>query len=70
VALVALPAAIAGRVILQAAHALGAGVTRADVEAVLDLAGGRPGRERSLSGGLRAARGRSYVHLARPSPER
>jgi tRNA(Ile)-lysidine synthase len=70
VALAALPPAIAGRVILRAGFALSAALTHADVEAVLDLAAGRPGQERSLSGGLRAERGRSYVHLARPSPER
>jgi len=69
-ALAALPLAISGRVILRAAFSLGSALTHADVEAVLDLAAGRPGRERSLSGGLRAERGRSYVHLARPSPER
>jgi tRNA(Ile)-lysidine synthase len=69
-ALAALPLAISGRVILRAAFSLGSGLTHADVEAVLDLAAGRPGRRRSLSGGLRAERGRSYVHLARPSPER
>jgi hypothetical protein len=57
-------------VILRAAFSLGSPLTHADVEAVLDLAAGRPGRRRSLSGGLRAERGRSYVHLARPSPER
>jgi tRNA(Ile)-lysidine synthase len=69
-ALAALPPAIAGRVILRAGFSLSAALTQADVAAVLDLAAGRPGRERSLSGGLRAERGRSYVHLARPSPER
>ena len=66
----ALPAAISGRVILRAAFILGATVSRADVLGVLDLAAGRPGRERSLSGGLQARRGSAYVHLARTSPER
>lgn len=69
-ALPGLPASIAGRVILRAAFDLGASVTRADVLAVLDLAGGRPGRQRSLSMGLRARRDRAYVHLARTSSER
>jgi tRNA(Ile)-lysidine synthase len=69
-ALAALPTAIAGRVVLRAAFTLRTALTHTDVEAVLDLAAGRPGRVRSLSGGLRAERGRSYVHLARPSPER
>ncbi len=65
-----LPASIAARVILRAAFDLGASATRADVLAVLDLASGRPGRQRSLSMGLRARRGRAYVHLARTSSER
>ena len=68
--LAARPPAVAGRVVLRAAHTLGATVTRADVEAVVDLAGGRSGRERSLSAGLRARRHGAYVQLARPSPER
>jgi tRNA(Ile)-lysidine synthase len=68
--LVALPASIAGRVILRAAFDLGASGSRADVLAVMDLAAGRPGRRRSLSMGLRARRGRAYVHLARTSSGR
>ena len=68
--LAAAPPAIAGRVVLRAAYTIGASVTRADVEAVVDLAGGRPGRERSLSAGLRARRRGAYVYLARPSSER
>jgi tRNA(Ile)-lysidine synthase len=68
--LVAAPPAIAGRVVLRAAYAMGASSSRADVEAVVDLAAGRPGRARSLSGGLQARRRGAYVHLARPSPER
>ena len=62
--------AIRGRVVLRAGFAIGAALTRSDVEAVVDLAGGRPGRERSLSTGLRARRRGAYVRLARPSPER
>lgn len=69
-ALTALPPAIAARVVLRAAHTIGVVATRADVEAVVDLAAGRPGRERSLSAGLRARRLGAYVRLARPSPER
>ena len=34
-------------------------------DAVLDLAAGRPGRERHLSGGLRAARAREFVRVTR-----
>jgi tRNA(Ile)-lysidine synthase len=70
VALAAEPPAIAARVVQRAAHAIGASVTRADVDAVLDLAAGRPGRDRSLSAGLRARRRGAYVHLARPFSER
>jgi tRNA(Ile)-lysidine synthase len=69
-ALADLPVSIAGRVILRATFDLGVSGSRADVLAVLDLAAGRPGRERSLSMGLRARRGRAYVHLARTSSER
>jgi tRNA(Ile)-lysidine synthase len=69
-ALASAPPAIAGRVVLRAAHTLGAVPTRADVEAVVDLAAGRPGRSRSLSAGLRARRAGAYVRLARPSSER
>ena len=64
------PPAVAARVVLRAAHALGATLTRADVEAAVDLAVGRPGRERRLSAGLRARRRGAYVEFARPSPER
>lgn len=42
--------------------------TRADVDAVLDLAGGRPGRRRDLSHGLKARRERVYVRVTRASP--
>ena len=38
------------------------------VDAVLDLARGRPGRKRDLSGGLKAWRDREYVHVSRASP--
>jgi tRNA(Ile)-lysidine synthase len=48
---------------------LGHRVTTADIEAVLDLADGRPGRERDLSGGLKAVREREYVRVSRASPE-
>jgi tRNA(Ile)-lysidine synthase len=69
-ALTATPPAIAARVVLRAAHTVGVSATRADVDAVVDLATGRPGRERSLSAGLRAWRRGAYVRLARASPER
>jgi tRNA(Ile)-lysidine synthase len=40
----------------------------ATIEGVLDLAAGRPGRRRDLSGGLMAARDRVYVRVSRASP--
>ena len=41
--------------------------TRDSVEAVLDLAHGRPGRRRDLPGGRAARRDRVYVHVASPA---
>lgn len=70
VRLLALPRAIAGRVASHAVFASGAVCTQADVRAILELAGGRSGRSRDLSTGLKARRGREYVHLSRPSPKR
>jgi tRNA(Ile)-lysidine synthase len=43
--------------------------TREAVEAVLDLAEGRPGRRRDLPAGLKARRDREYVSVSRTSPE-
>jgi tRNA(Ile)-lysidine synthase len=43
--------------------------SKAAVDAVLDLAKGRPGRSRDLADGLKAWRDRRYVHVARPSPD-
>ncbi len=64
-----LPRAIAGRVIRQAIL-LTSGLpgTKEDVDAILDLAGGRPGRRRDLSNGLKATRGKEYVSISRASP--
>lgn len=39
------------------------------IEAVLDLAAGRPGRRRDLPNGMKAWRDKQYVHIARSSPE-
>jgi len=39
------------------------------IEAVLDLAAGRPGRRRDLPGGRKGWREKEYVHVVRPSPE-
>jgi tRNA(Ile)-lysidine synthase len=66
--LLGLPRAIAARAVAQAGLMCGVVCSRADIEAVLDLASGRPGRRRDLSEGLKAARDRRYVHLVRPSP--
>ncbi|MEX0755393.1 MAG: tRNA lysidine(34) synthetase TilS [Actinomycetota bacterium] len=44
-------------------------VTNEDLESVLDLAAGRPGRSRDLSGGLLARRVGSYIVLVRTSPQ-
>jgi len=43
--------------------------TKEAVEAVLDLAAGRPGRRRDLPAGLKARREREYVSVSRTSPE-
>jgi tRNA(Ile)-lysidine synthase len=59
-----LPRALSARVAAQAVYACGAVCSRADVEAVLDLAAGRPGRRRDLSDGVTARRGRTNVHLS------
>jgi tRNA(Ile)-lysidine synthase len=68
IGLLGLPRAIAGRVVANAVYACGVPCARSDVLAVLDLAAGRPGRRRDLSSGLKARRGREYVHVSRPSP--
>ena len=46
---------------------MGHRITEADVEAVIDLARGRPGRRRDLSGGLKAVREKGYVRVSRAS---
>ncbi len=60
---------VAARVIRRAIYLLDVLPTAESIDAVLDLAAGRPGRRRDLVGGAKADRGRVYVHLARPSPE-
>ncbi|HEY7667227.1 MAG TPA: tRNA lysidine(34) synthetase TilS [Actinomycetota bacterium] len=65
-----LPPVIASRLVALALARCDVDATREDVVAILDLAGGRPGRRRDLSAGSTARRGRGYVHLSpRPSPE-
>lgn len=67
--LTSLPRPVSARV--ARASLLRAGVVPAadHVEALLDLATGRPGRRRDLPGGLLAVREREYVRVSRPSPE-
>ena len=48
---------------------MGHRLAETDVEAVIDLARGRPGRRRDLSGGLKAIREKEYVRVSRSSPE-
>ncbi|HET9725213.1 MAG TPA: tRNA lysidine(34) synthetase TilS [Actinomycetota bacterium] len=67
--LASLPRAVASRVVRLALLRCNAVAGREDVDAVLDLAAGRPGRRRDLSQGLNAARGAEYVGLSRTSPE-
>jgi tRNA(Ile)-lysidine synthase len=43
-------------------------VSREAIEAILDLAEGRPGRKRDLPGGLKAVREKGYVRVTRSSP--
>ncbi|HEX9891330.1 MAG TPA: tRNA lysidine(34) synthetase TilS [Actinomycetota bacterium] len=76
-ALAALPGPLASRVARQALRLMAAAggewdadVTAAHVQAVLDLAGGRPGRRADLPGALSAERDREYVRLSRSSPGR
>ncbi len=69
-ALASLPAAIAARVARDAVYRCGVVPSSEDVEAILDLARGRRGRRRDLTGGSTATRDREYVSLSRTSPER
>jgi tRNA(Ile)-lysidine synthase len=66
--LVTLPRAIGSRVVRSALYRLEVLPEAVHVDAVLDLAEGRPGRKASLSGGLRAERDKGYVRVSRPSP--
>lgn len=64
-ALVTLPAAIGGRVARAALHRARIASTSDDVDAILDLARGRPGRRRNLTGGTTARRLTGYVAIER-----
>ena len=65
VALAALPAAMSTRVVRAAFYRLGVPPTSEHIDAVLDLAAGRPGRSRDLREGLLATRDREYVRVSR-----
>lgn len=69
-ALARLPYPVGSRVVARALVGLGlpGDQARAHVDAVLDLARGRRGREAMLPRGLNARREATYVRLARPSP--
>ena len=67
-----LPPAVASRVIRSAVYNVMAAEWAAPwsknaIEAVLDLASGRPGRRRDLSEGLKAVREKEYVRVSRSS---
>ncbi len=72
--LTALPPPVASRVIRLAAYDARSGDRTAPwskeaIEAVLDLAEGRPGRRRDLPEGLKAVREKGYVRVTRSSPD-
>lgn len=66
--LLTLPRAIATRVVRRAFVLADIGWTEESIDAVMDLAAGRPGRSRDLALGSTARRDRRYVHVTRPSP--
>jgi tRNA(Ile)-lysidine synthase len=59
---------VAARVVQRAIRSCGVFPVRDHVDAVLDLAGGRPGRRTDLGKGLSATRDREYVLLSPASP--
>jgi tRNA(Ile)-lysidine synthase len=62
-----LPPALASRVVRRSFQLTDLRWDREAIEAVLDLAAGRPGRRRDLFDGLKAWRDREYVHVSRSS---
>jgi len=68
-ALVSLPVSIGARVARDAMYRCGVVPSAEDVDALLDLARGRPGRRRDLTAGSTAMRSREYVSVSRTSPE-
>ncbi len=69
-ALMALTPPMASRVVRRAFQLADLPWTEASIDAVIDLAGGRPGRRRDLRSGLRVLREREYVRGSGPSPDR
>ena len=72
--LLALSPAMASRVVRLAMYNMmssddAAPWTKDAIEAVLDLARGRPGRRRDLPEGRKGRREKGYVHVVRPSPD-
>jgi tRNA(Ile)-lysidine synthase len=67
--LVGLPPAAARETIRAVFHSMDLPAAKESIDAVLDLAVGRPGRKRDLPNGLKARREREYVSLSRTSPE-
>ena len=67
--LLALPKAIATRVVSTAIVRCRVPPLHENVEAILELARGRPGRGLDVGRGLKARREREYVSLSRTSPE-
>lgn len=72
--LLELPRPVASRVIRLAAYNIlstdsASPWTKEAIEAVLDLAEGRPGRRRDLPEGLKAVREKGYVRVTRSSPD-
>jgi tRNA(Ile)-lysidine synthase len=71
--LLELPRPVASRVIRLAAYNVlstdwASPWTKEAIEAILDLANGRPGRRRDLPQGLKAIREKEYVRVSRSSP--
>ncbi|MEX0992261.1 MAG: tRNA lysidine(34) synthetase TilS [Actinomycetota bacterium] len=67
--LLALPRAVSSRVVRAILYRAGYLPSAEMVDALLDLAAGRPGRRRDLPGPSTATRERGYVLLPRTSPE-
>ena len=63
-----LPPSLAGRVVRRVLLEQGILPEASHVEAVVELAGARPGTAISLPGSLKAKRERGYVRVSRPSP--